>query len=549
MADAENNRKKRPRGVQFAEEIDEAPPEAKRADFVASAVSHGSNLSSTVTASLTREQLQRLKSERQGARQMLNVLQTANGGEGGQSLAEFHAAAGRIGDSSSGGAEVLTGEAARRAQAARNQDTGDSSGDEDAASDEVGFRRRPRGSMKGNAAEYADDASDDGDAGALGGESDDDEAAGGVLVRAEGEEEGGQGGVSHADRLDSGDFKLSDKWGGGQRPQRHTADSPTDTGVSAGDVPIVPFNLKAENDEGYFNAQGDYTARAQTAEDDTWLAELDEHAKSQSAESVAEQQAAAAAAAARASKGGAGGGAAEEQGMHAYTALAWIAQYMSDDDDTVSDTIRRVAKLAKSGGGGSDAAAWGSVSQALSQATDALLQQGAFDIYSYDQEQVTAKLQQAGEMYAKSVGGQAASGGGGSTGLDEDSITWEYKWNSGDAQRDASVYGPYSSQQMYAWCSAKHFEGQPVVVRRCTNPAVLAATSQTRPATSDASGAADDDGDDLLGDLDDDEDADSQSNAKPQQQDLRAARCKPSFAEETWSDISSIDFRFYASKE
>ena len=441
MSDSASNAKKRPRGVQFATEVDESPPAPKRADLDSSSTSgmsfkgssaagdarnvHASGMSSNMTAALSKEELRRIKSQRQGTRALMSALAAEGGSDAtsSQTLEAFQAAAGRIGDASSGGAVVLTGQQARDAQAGRGGDEDEEDSDEGGAGgvQEEGFARRRRGGIKGDAAQYADDASDDGDAGALGGESDDEGVEGGVLVKAEGEEEeeevhGHRGRTRGSDtRMDSGEFKLSDKWGGGVKPERRGGDeSPSATGVAPldGDVPVVPFNLKAENDEGYFNAQGDYTRRAAVAEGDSWLASLDEDTKARGAEQEAEQQAAAAAAAKRAAasaEGGAGGAAS----MHPYTALAWLAQYMTDDDDTVSDAIRRVAKLAKGTAAGSDAQAWASVSQALSQATDALLQEGAFDIYSFDAEQVAEKLQQAAEMYAKeSGGGQSAVGGG-----------------------------------------------------------------------------------------------------------------------------------------
>jgi len=551
MNSSKSKAQKRQRGVQFATEVEVAPPAAKRADFEARAAPNAAALSSSVAASLSKDELRRIQAERQGARALMSALQS-EGEADGQSLAAFQAAAGRIGDASSGGAVVLTGQQARDAQAAHGADDDDDS-DEGGAEgvQEEGFSRRRSRGAKADAAQYDDDASDDGDKGALGGESDDDEAEGGVLVKAEGEEEGGdhRGAGGGETRMDSGEFKLSDKWSGGARPERHTGDSPTATGLAPvdGDVPVVPFNLKAENDEGYFNAQGDYTRRAPSAEDDSWLASLDEDAKGRSAEQVIADTAAAAAASAQRAAAKQGGAAAGEGGgMHAYTALAWIAQFMSENDDTVSDAIRRVAKLAKTGGEGGDAQAWASVSQALSQATDSLLQQGAFDIYSFDQEQVQAKLLQAGELYAQSTGGgQAAGAGGGS--LDSDSLTWKYKWNTGDEQRDSAVYGPYSSQQMYAWVAAKHFEGQPVLARRCPNP------QAARLEGSAASGGADSDGDDLLGDLDEDEGgagtAGGGAAAPLSGNELKQARCAPGYADPEWSEMGAVEFRYFASRE
>ena len=452
-----------------------------------------------------------MKAERNAMR---SLHDTVGGSDGEAAVHKFQDTAAAI-DGPRSAAVVLTGDAARAAQA------GDADDDSDSAVSD--------GKTHGHGGAFDSD-SEDGGVGALGGESDEEEAAAGATVQAEGEEAGGYDhsavGTQDAALPVSEGQSLSSKYAQAQpRP------SAAERKPAAKAVPIVPFNLKADREEGYFDAAGDFKWRV-TKEEDEWLSSVDQQAATADEDELASQHASAAKAAAARAEAAMGGEVAES--MHPYTALAWLGRFMTEEDASVAALLRRVGKLA-SVGDTPEAGQWKSALESLMTACDSLLKEGALDIYNYTPEQLQSKLQKAAQMYAASSATEGGSAAAAS--MDADAIPWLYRWGEGGGSEDGH-HGPFTSTQMHAWVTAGYFKDQPVQVRRVSNPC-LRSTAQVGGA---APAGADGDGG-LLDDLDDDGDA---TLSQTEERVHDPAWCDP---EGKWRPVASVDFRKLAAKE
>lgn len=278
----------------------------------------------------------------------------------------------------------------------------------------------------------------------------------------------------------------------------------------AGDA-FEPFNLRREREEGHFDASGEFVWKKKSADDyDAWIDSIDNldprtRSEMQSAAAMAAQ-----------AKGGGQGGAraagdddddddndddddaGEEDSDEDATpenSLARRASSLSTilslllPKETVAAALRRLSghvgavgapikpkggRLAAPSGAstlpGRDMAAFDRLTEAADYLCGA---DGLVDVYGMDARKISWALE---DMKGESGLGVApetpAVGGAASTALGIPSsssapvptshVLWHYKLSEGDTT--APTYGPFSSEQMAAWCALGFFKAQAVWV-------------------------------------------------------------------------------------
>lgn len=191
-------------------------------------------------------------------------------------------------------------------------------------------------------------------------------------------------------------------------------------------VPIEPFNLRAEREEGYFDKDGNYVRkRGDSPVRDAWLDEVDEQltkdgkAKALSKARVDDDDAPAAP---------------FDLNRTRRAVLRFLR--LADRQDTTLAALRRF----KAEGRMADF-------NALTEAADLCVQNGVYEIYSETVRQLLGAL----------------------TADEADEKVWEYR--ALGAADDAPTHGPFSSAQMGEWHSAGYFQGDTVMlVRRTGSP-------------------------------------------------------------------------------
>ena len=262
-----------------------------------------------------------------------------------------------------------------------------------------------------------------------------------------------------------------------------------------------PFNLRDAQEDGYYDAGGNYVWKKKTADDyDPWLQELDGMAAPE--RRALQQKAARAAATAATAAGtatvaaGAGGaaastvtnpdasdgssddgsadeGAAEVLAPTSRVALLRTIYEHMEDEETVAGALRRFG--AKTGGlnGRRGAAVDAPAFDSVTEAADALLGDGLVDVYSMRRTAIRMELNDAldsaglppirpdaastdvSTAAAAQLGPvSAAPHTGAPPVVRHPDKRWRYKWID---SADAPVFGPFSSAEMAAWYAAGFF--------------------------------------------------------------------------------------------
>ena len=284
----------------------------------------------------------------------------------------------------------------------------------------------------------------------------------------------------------------------------------------AGDE-IVPFNLKGDEEDGFYDAGGAFVWKKDkdaVVQEDAWLEENASasaleatrvaHAAREQAERAAEVEAEGA-----------------EEKAEGGTALEARLYRLLQPDESVARALQRLGPQKIAGGGartrrtvltGQAKADF----EAVASAADQLLAAGSMDVYQAKREafaRAAAREVAAAELAAERATEAAVAAGAAAAG--HESVQWEYR------SADGALQGPFSTQQVLAWRAQGYFTGAHAVqMRRVTaggaKDATAAAPKQGKAAV-----------DDLLDDLDDDDD-------EPMDQDMAQYA--------TWTSSDAIDF-------
>eukprot|EP00753_Platysulcus_tardus_P013492 PLAT3690.1.p2 GENE.PLAT3690.1~~PLAT3690.1.p2 ORF type:complete len:398 (-),score=121.33 PLAT3690.1:1570-2688(-) len=221
-------------------------------------------------------------------------------------------------------------------------------------------------------------------------------------------------------------------------------------------VPIDPFNLEEEQEGGHFTASGMYVRQKEEGEKDAWLDSVDE---------VAVASAAAVAAAAREEKKKEEAEEGATTSARNPTQLQYSLVCLLEEDETVKQAIRRLAKSGEQ-----------EKFDAASEAAIALMSGGGADIYSETIASLSRNI-----MASDDVRG----------------CQWDYKWSASASEQ----FGPHSTAQLLGWRDSGAFAGKDVVLRH------HGVSDRAEGAGGSATGG-------LLDDLADDDDDDDASSAK-----------------------------------
>uniref|UniRef100_A0A8C5C5U7 CD2 antigen cytoplasmic tail-binding protein 2 n=1 Tax=Gadus morhua TaxID=8049 RepID=A0A8C5C5U7_GADMO len=225
-------------------------------------------------------------------------------------------------------------------------------------------------------------------------------------------------------------------------------------------IPITPFNLDEEMQEGHFDAEGNYYVKKDEEIRDNWLDNIDWVR--------ADQRAAAEA---------------EEEGALGQAALTEALVEMLLPGETVAAGLRRLGGLAgrkkgklrgdDDGGRGEEPAPQRDTEKLdrLTALADRLVASGMFEIYQQTCEKLAYllksqklsskkpkggdggedeeadELDMFGDKFDESHGEKAQEGG--------EDVMWEYRWENVDG---SELYGPFSSQQMQGWVDEDYFK-------------------------------------------------------------------------------------------
>jgi hypothetical protein len=281
----------------------------------------------------------------------------------------------------------------------------------------------------------------------------------------------------------------------------------------AGDE-IVPFNLKGDEEDGFYDAGGAFVWKKDkdaVVQEDAWLEENASasaleatrvaHAAREQAERAAEMEA-------------------EEQAEGA-TALEARLYRLLQPGESVARALQRLGPQKIAGGGartrrtvltGQAKADF----EAVASAADQLLAAGSMDVYQAKREafaRAAAREVAAAELAAERATEAAVVAGAAAAG--HESVQWEYR------SADGALQGPFSTQHVLAWRAQGYFTGAHAVqMRRVT---VGGAKDATAAAPKQGKAAVDD----LLDDLDDDDDV-------PMDQDMAQYAA--------WTSSDAIDF-------
>jgi len=204
-----------------------------------------------------------------------------------------------------------------------------------------------------------------------------------------------------------------------------------------GNVEIEPFNLKKEQEEGYFDVNGHYVEnRFKTGVKDAWLDEYDEKWAKQFRAKEAK--------------------AASEAKLDDDLPLPPLdkSQLKSSIIELLNPRETVTSALKRYSGRGQDKRQKDIAKfDRLTENADFLLAAGYTDVYSAKREKLEAELRQENRTDNVNAASFSTSSG--------EAVLWEYK------VKDGTTFGPYTSQDMAAWVSQGYFSGdQAVMVRR-----------------------------------------------------------------------------------
>ena len=365
-------------------------------------------------------------------------------------------------------------------------------------------------------------------------------ASASAALEEEEEEEGG--GVGEGDRLSSkwDEEKMAKKAKKEAEMQRldekellydeedgnYQEEASAEAVNEAGDA-IIPFNLKGDEEEGFYDAGGTFVWRKDkdaVVQEDAWLEDNASEASLQATRAAREAREQAEDEAATAAEQ------AEDEAEGA-TALEARLHRLLRPGESVARALQRLGPQKIAPGGGRKARRMVLTGQAkadfdaVASAADRLLAAGSMDVYQAKREsfaRAAARESAAAELAAEreAEAAAAAAGGGGSSDDSAVAAQWEYK------SADGVLQGPFSTGQVLAWRAQGYFTGATAVQMRRV---VAGAPSKVAVATVPQKAAADD----LLNDLDDDDDDDMPEESA--EQDVTTA----------WACSDDIDFSKY----
>ena len=296
------------------------------------------------------------------------------------------------------------------------------------------------------------------------------------------DDDGGGGGGARPfdDGDDDGDDNVGDRAGGDEddddedeapvrRMTEEAVGEEDDTGEKFNEVGerIEPFNLRSEREnDGFFDANGNFVWKKGDEEPDEWLAQMDE----------ATMEAAIGAAARRAADDDGDDDGGEDpalMGDDRKRAVAAELAALLEPGEKVAGGVRRLGRALKAKGAGAAEAF-----EQLSGLADALVSAGRAAVYDETREDL--------ERFAAPPRALAPAG---------DDRAWEYR------ATDGAVYGPYDTQTILDWRSGGFFTGDSAVPMREVAKA---------PAPKPAAAA-----DDLAADLEDSDDDDAPPPENP----------------------------------
>jgi CD2 antigen cytoplasmic tail-binding protein 2 len=195
-------------------------------------------------------------------------------------------------------------------------------------------------------------------------------------------------------------------------------------------VPIEPFNLRAEMAEGYFDKDGNYVRRRGgdgSPVRDAWLDEVDERLTNEGKSKAL-------------SNAKSDAKADDDAPVDLSRMRRTILRLLRPDvkGETSLTALRRLKQEGRM-----------AEFNELTEAADACVQNGVYEIYSETIRQLYSALQ-----------------------ADEaEQQVWEYRAPAGTTEEELRVHGPFTSSQMSEWHAAGYFQGDTVMlVRRKGSP-------------------------------------------------------------------------------
>eukprot|EP00033_Pygsuia_biforma_P002967 GCRY01003268.1.p1 GENE.GCRY01003268.1~~GCRY01003268.1.p1 ORF type:complete len:323 (+),score=53.71 GCRY01003268.1:137-1105(+) len=200
------------------------------------------------------------------------------------------------------------------------------------------------------------------------------------------------------------------------------------------DVPLEPFNLRQEREEGSFDYSGFYIPKSQERDEDAdgwddeyleWEKEHLENAKKQIKEGKGESIPLPAKSES------------EEEPEPIDTVL--LRQKVCDllqNGESILQAMRRAKKEKET-----------KIISLLTEYANQLMSSGFLDIYNEPRERIMRKLQNEGHLVGEVT----------------NSTEWWYRW-----ETEGGVYGPFTSVQMAQWAQSGHFQNTAVEVS-CQN--------------------------------------------------------------------------------
>ncbi|KAK7235872.1 hypothetical protein SO694_00064173 [Aureococcus anophagefferens] len=294
------------------------------------------------------------------------------------------------------------------------------------------------------------------------------------------DDDDGGGARPFDDGDDDGDDNVGDRAGGDEddddedeapvrRMTEEAVGEEDDTGERFNEVGerIEPFNLRSEREnDGFFDANGNFVWKKGDEEPDEWLAQMDE----------ATMEAAIGAAARRAADDDGDDDGGEDpalMGDDRKRAVAAELAALLEPGEKVAGGVRRLGRALKAKGAGAAEAF-----ETLSGLADALVSAGRAAVYDETREDL--------ERFAAPPRALAPAG---------DDRAWEYR------ATDGGVYGPYDTQTILDWRSGGFFTGDSAVPMR-----EVARAPAPKPAAA---------ADDLAADLEDSDDDDTPPPENP----------------------------------
>jgi CD2 antigen cytoplasmic tail-binding protein 2 len=308
-------------------------------------------------------------------------------------------------------------------------------------------------------------------------------------------------GTDNIDDEDDGNVEEDDDEPTSLMAERKQQQQLNGTDDMAADIPVEPFNMKAERSDGSGYFEGDtyiFRKRDEEGEPDAWLDSLNNDNDDKKGSQLAKPRAAAAERA-------------RDNNMDDWTReelYATILPLVSDSENILQalvrygDLIKRHKKTQSkqpSTGSSSSASLSQTALSQLTEASNALLLQGDVDIYQKTRQAIMKMVPDTPPPPKVMV-------------------QWEYKGN-----QDGEVHGPYSTADMLGWTQAGYFIGAQAVQIRTVQKGNATATEESSKTIAE----------DLLSDLMDDDD------------DKEEQKKEPPMVKGEWVSSNDVNFKAY----